>query len=310
MTDKEQPEKNQPGKDQPYKDQPVTERPVLAAPRRRPVAAGSKNVSGRNDKKKRSFWRRHLDLLLVAVIFVPFYYVYILTQPPSPFLPRTASMAPYTRHIAYSVHPPFVSSYFLMLPQNYQPEKYRYPLIMMLHGASAHMYAGQVLMRPVMRARVPAIVLIPVAPFGFVWDGSVQGMPKPGALPHAMSALDQVMQNYSVDAHKIYVTGYSMGGIGTYAALARYPDVFAAAAPMDGHWPLSRLSDLPAVPLWIFHGAQDQSMPVHNSRKIAQLLEKAGRPVYYTEYPDYGHGAWVPSYDNPDFWAWLLQQAR
>ena len=270
----------------------------------------TRNVKTEGAKPKKSFWRRHLDLILIFSIFLPFYYLYIFTQPISPFLPREDSFAPFERHAHFSFYPPFASSYFLMLPQDYDPEKYTYPLIMMLHGASGHMYGGKVLLRPEMRAQVPAIVLIPLAPFGFVWEGIGSGIPKPSALPGAMSALRAVMKNYSVDQSKVYVTGYSMGGIGTYAALARYHDVFAAGAPIDGHWPRERLKELDHVPLWVFHGAQDQSMPVSNSREVTQILKASNRAVFYTEYPHYGHGSWEPAYDSPAFWAWLLQQKR
>ncbi len=261
-------------------------------------------------KPKKNFWRRNLDLLLVSLIFVPLYYGYIFTQPVSPFLPREEPFALFERHVHFSVYPPFASAYFLMLPQNYDPEKYTYPLIMMLHGASSHMYGGKVLMHPDMRARVPAIVLIPMTPFGFTWASLGSGLPKPSALPLAVGALRDVMKHYSVDPDKVYVTGYSMGGIGTYAAIARYHDLFAAAVPIDAHWPLERLKELDNVPLWVLHGRHDQSMPVTNSRQVTEVLKASGRPVYYTEHPQYGHGSWEPTYDSPAFWSWLLQQSK
>ena len=262
------------------------------------------------EKPKKGFLRRNIDLLLVFSLIIPLYYGYVFTQPSSPFLPREESFAPFARHVHWGIHPPFASTYFLMLPQGYNPEKYTYPVIMMLHGASSHMYGGKVLARPDMRERVPAIVLIPMAPLGFTWTSLGSGISKPSALPLAVGALRHVMRNYSVNPDKIYVTGYSMGGIGTYAAIARYHDLFAAAVPIDSYWPLERLKELDKVPLWVLHGRHDQTMPAANSRQVTEILKASGRSVYYTEHPQHAHGSWEPTYESPEFWSWLLQQTK
>jgi predicted peptidase len=265
----------------------------------------------KKDKVRQGFWKRNWVLLLCLPAFALFYYAYALMYPVSPFMPRHESYAPYERHVNFSPHFPFFNSYFLMLPENYDPQTYSYPLVMLLHGVSAHMYGGKILRAPLLRQNFPAIVLIPIAPSGFSWADPYDGSSlRPKALPLAMDTLHAVMKNHSVSQNRIYVTGYSMGGIGTYAAVAKYHNVFAAAAPMDAYWSPTRLNEIDRIPIWAFHGARDTQMPVQNSRAVTRSLKMKGYDVFYTEYPQHGHGAWVPAYENMQFWSWLFQQSR
>lgn len=261
-------------------------------------------------KKSKGALRRNLDLLLIALIFVPLYYAHALTQPVSPFLPREEVVPYYERHTQISLHFPFLSSYFLMTPQNYEPEKYSYPLVLMLHGVSRHMYGGKVLAYPEMREQFPFFVLIPIAPFGMTWAQPDRLTLRPQALGGAMAALRSVTKRYSVNPNQIYVTGYSMGGLGTYGAISRYKDVFAAAVPISASWNTSVASTLDDVPVWAIHGSQDSDIPVEAARAMVETLQSLGREVYYTEYTTIGHAAWEPAYDDPEFWYWLLQQSR
>ena len=256
---------------------------------------------GRDTENKKSFFRRNRDVIVVCVILpllmLPLFYAYILTQPISPFLPRNQPYAPFERHVAFSSHFPFVVSYFLMVPENYQPRKHTYPLVMMLHGISRHMYGGKVLARSVMRSNFPFFVIIPIAPAGFVWAVPPGLARQPEALPLAMDVLHSVERQYSINDRQIYLTGYSMGGVGTWAALSRYHNVFAAAAPTDSWWDPAQAAGMDAI-------------PVADVRLLAQNLKQNGHEVYYTEYPYQGHGAWVPAYENVDFWMWLIRQQK
>ncbi|HEU0142196.1 MAG TPA: hypothetical protein VFQ79_20915 [Bryobacteraceae bacterium] len=261
-------------------------------------------------KKRKSFLRRNFDFLLILLVLLPLFYLYGLFYPVSPFEPREESFAPYERHYHFSFRFPFVTSYFLMVPENYQPEKHTYPLVLMLHGASRHMYGGKVLARPIMRENLPFFAVIPIMPFGYTWASPKTFSLRPQALPLAMSTMRSVMKNYSINENQVYVTGYSLGGIGTYAAVTRYPGVFAAAAPTDAYWNPETADRIDDVPIWIFHGVQDQGMPVAYARMLAAGLQQLGRDVRYTEYANRGHGAWIPAYENPDFWMWLIRQQK
>ncbi|MCE7887050.1 MAG: hypothetical protein DYH13_06070 [Alphaproteobacteria bacterium PRO2] len=263
-----------------------------------------------DEKKRRSFLRRNRDLILIFSIFIPFYYANIFTQPKSPFEPRNESYAPYQRHTYFTWRFPFVSSYFLMLPENYNPQKHTYPTVMMLHGVSRHMYGGKVLSRPEMRAYFPFIVIIPIAPWGYAWTMPQKKLLRPEALPIAMDILYSVEKNYSVDRNKIYITGYSMGGFGVYGALSRYHGVFAAAIPTDAVWEPAWAVNMDNIPMWIFNGKQDNQMPVEVARSLATELKQQGRDVYYTEFPKQGHGVWIQAYENPKLWAWLTSQSK
>ncbi len=236
-------------------------------------------MSRSNTENKKSFLRRNRDLIAVLAIMLPLFYAYILTQPISPFLPRNEPYAPYERHYAFSFRFPFVVSYFLMVPENYEPEKHTYPLVLMLHGISRHMYGGKVLARPLMRSNFPFFVVIPIAPFGFVWAVPPGLAPHPEALPLAMDVLHSVQHHYRINDRQIYLTGYSMGGVGTWAALARYHDVFAAAAPTDSWWNPVEAGSIDNIPVWMFQGAQD-AVPVADVRMLAQNFKQSGHDVY------------------------------
>lgn len=261
-------------------------------------------------KSKKTLLRKNLDLLLVFLIFTPVYYAHTFTQPISPFEPRSEPYAPYERHYQIGWRFPFITAYFLMTPENYQPEKYSYPLVVMLHGASRHMYGGKVLARPEMREAFPAFVLIPIAPMGFTWAAPQRWTLRPQALPATMDVVHALMNDYGIDRSRVYITGYSLGGGGVYAALARYHGLFAAAVPVSAFWDPALVSAFDDVPIWVVHGRRDETIPVQAGQVMYAALKNAGRQAFYTEYPKAGHDVWVPAYDNPEFWYWLLSQKR
>jgi predicted peptidase len=147
----------------------------------------------------------------------------------------------------------------------------------------------------------------------------------------AMAAVETAIRDFNGDPDRIYVTGNSMGGFGTYYLAARYPGRFAALVPICGgvrppRWvPVpkqGRLIDLggdPYVamaqklgrtPVWIFHGVEDPIIPVSESRNMEAALRRAGGLVRYTEWPGVGHNAEEPTYENPELFEWLLRQRR
>jgi predicted peptidase len=122
--------------------------------------------------------------------------------------------------------------------------------------------------------------------------------------------LDEVLKRYRVDLDRVYVTGNSMGGNGTWALAAKCPERFAAIAPICGVGDASSTGRLKNVPTWAFHGADDRVVPPEKSERMIAALKKAGGDAKLTVYPGVGHDAWTATYANPRFYEWLLQHNR
>jgi len=119
-----------------------------------------------------------------------------------------------------------------------------------------------------------------------------------------------VSREFAIDADRIYVTGQSLGGYGTWDFITKHPDVFAAAVPLCGGGDPSRIGAARTLPIWAFHGGQDPVVPVTESRELIAALRRAGSPAKYTEYPDVGHDVWTRAYAEPDLADWLVTQRR
>jgi predicted peptidase len=151
---------------------------------------------------------------------------------------------------------------------------------------------------------------------------------EPAMEAEALAALDRTTKEFNGDPDRVYLTGLSMGGYGTWALAAKYPDRFAAIAPVCGGIRRPVRPGVPAqapdepgidpyaeaarkigkIPTWIFHGGADPTVPVTESRKMAEALKAAGNDAKYTEYEGVGHNSWDKAYNEPDFPVWLLAQ--
>ena len=125
-----------------------------------------------------------------------------------------------------------------------------------------------------------------------------------------MELVRQLQKDYRIDSDRLYVTGLSMGGFGTFELTTRYPDVFAAAAPICGGGDPTKAKTLSALPVWVFHGDADRVVPVGFSRSMVKAIETAGGKPKYTEYPGVGHDCWTATYADPAFHDWLFAQTR
>jgi predicted peptidase len=132
----------------------------------------------------------------------------------------------------------------------------------------------------------------------------------------AKEILDMLLNKYSgIDADRLYVTGLSMGGYGTWEAIERWPNYFAAAAPLSGAGDPSKAALLVHEPIWAFHGALDTVVPVSGSRDMISAITQAGGHPRYTEFPNDGHDLWTsgkvysPTAD-PAFFSWLFSQKK
>lgn len=235
--------------------------------------------------------------------------------------------------------------YRLALPDNYDPEK-TYPLLVFLHGRGERgtdntdkMFSGiglfnnrHSILSPENRQRFPAIILVPQCsdfsndqewahwignspeqPFaGLGDDGSYHQHPQPSASgAAALELIDTTIANYSVDRSRVYITGISMGGFGTWEFSSRRPELFAAAVPMAGYSDLNTAERIKDIPFWIFHGDADEYNPVQGSRNMAGKLKMLGADVRYTELPGLRHvESFRVAWQDKDILPWLFSQSR
>jgi predicted peptidase len=119
-----------------------------------------------------------------------------------------------------------------------------------------------------------------------------------------------MLRDSAVNDNRVYITGLSMGGYGTWDALARRPNFFAAALPICGGGDPKTVARFVNVPIWCFHGDKDEAVRVQRSREMIEALKNAGGEPKYTEYAGVGHNSWTQTYANPAVFEWLFTQLR
>ena len=195
--------------------------------------------------------------------------------------------------------------YLLFLPSTYAVHPQRWPLMLFLHGAGERGDDLQLVKRHGVAKIVeeqPAFPLLVVSP---------QCPPTEAWAPEPLLALlDDIEQHYDVDPERLYVTGLSMGGFGTWAVAIAAPDRFAAIAPICGGGDPSRVGVLRHLPVWAFHGARDPLVPLQRTVEMVEALRQCGGNVRFTVYPEAGHDAWTATYANPELYAWFLAHTR
>jgi predicted peptidase len=214
--------------------------------------------------------------------------------------------------------------YRLIKPVDYKFGK-KYPLVLFLHGAGERgddnaatlRHAAKDFSKPQTRSKYPAYVVIPQCPTGKKWsevDWSKDSSELPEEPSDAMQSIkeliDDMVENAGVDPNRIYITGLSMGGYGTWDAIARYPGFFAAAAPICGGGDPKTVDKFKSLPIWCFHGAKDPVVKVIRSREMIEALQKVGSNAKYTEYPEAQHDSWTQTYSNPELFDWMFAQRR
>ena len=208
--------------------------------------------------------------------------------------------------------------YRLFIPQNYDAKK-KYPLVVYLHGSGGlgtdnlkQIQTGNVYMIDLFTAadpqsRYPAFVVAPQSS-GEGWIH--QDFTPTRQLQLVAELVGELRRVYSIDKNRAYVAGQSMGGFGTYAMIAAYPNLFAAAVPLCGGGDEAQAAQMMKTPIWAFHGDKDDSVPVEYSRKIVAAINKAGGKAKYTEYPGEGHNIWQKVVKEPELLPWLFAQHR
>lgn len=199
-------------------------------------------------------------------------------------------------------------NYLLYLPQDYAGAQQRaWPLIYFLHGAGERGKDPKQLKRHGVprvveeRPSFPFITLSPQCPPGLWWLE---------LLDELWALLEKTMTDYRIDPARVYLTGMSMGGYGTWHLATAHPECFAAIAPVCGGGNPLRVCTLRDVPVWAFHGAQDPVVPPSESEKMVNALRECGGDVRLTIYPELAHDSWTITYANPELYEWFLQHRR
>ena len=199
------------------------------------------------------------------------------------------------------------SKYVVFIPHDYDGSK-AYPTILFLHGLSQSgddglAQAGRGLATAIRKRErtFPFIVVFPQSRDRTWLAESADGK-------RALAIVDEVRREYRVDDRRLYLTGYSMGGEGTFSIAAAHPERFAAIIPICGGISSSLAPRLKDIPCWCFVGDADAPSTVTQIRLLVRAIMQAGGRPTYQEYPGVGHACWDQTYDNPDIYEWLLMQ--
>ncbi len=201
---------------------------------------------------------------------------------------------------------PVELDYLLYLPKDYDA-KDKWPLLVFLHGAGERGDDLELVKKHGPPKLVedgkdlPFIVVSPQCPSGEWWSSK----------PLELTALiDEIVATQKVDESRIYLTGLSMGGFGTWMLAAYTPERFAAIVPICGGGEILATRALGKTPTWVFHGAKDPVVPLKRSEDMVEALKRVNKEVKFTVYPDAMHDSWTETYNNPELYTWLLEQKR
>jgi hypothetical protein len=197
-------------------------------------------------------------------------------------------------------------NYLLYLPQDYGKDTSKmWPLMVFLHGSGE---AGSDIEKVKMHGppklieqgkQYPFIVVSPQAPENEGWEPQV-----------IIRMIRGLQSKYKVDNERIYLTGLSMGGFGTWNIASKFPSVFAAIAPVCGGGDTTQVMKLKHLPVWCFHGAKDDVVNPEQSYRMVRALKKFNPDVKLTVYPDAKHDSWTYTYNNDSLYTWMLQQKK
>lgn len=194
--------------------------------------------------------------------------------------------------------------YLLSLPENYEQEE-KWPLILFLHGAGER---GNDLEK--VKVHGPPKLIAAGQKFPFIVVSPQCAKDRWWQAVELSLLLDEIVEKYQVDEDRIYVTGLSMGGFGTWSLVQHAPHRFAAIAPICGGGDRQFVKQYKHVPIWIFHGAKDRAVPVERSLEMADALKKQQASPKLTIYPNAEHDSWTETYNNPELYTWFLSHRR
>lgn len=219
-------------------------------------------------------------------------------------------------------------NYRVLYPQNYCPDQ-QYPVVLFLHGAGERgsdneaqlVHGGNLFASYQSQTNFPAIIIAPQCPADQYWvdytrpsDGKPRSYPVSAPLTKPLNAVKELLDSYIAagvaDTKRIYITGLSMGGMGTFDLVCRYPDLFAAATPVCGAVNLERALKYKGKTVFsIYHGGADSVVDPQFSRDAFETLKKVGADVRYKEYPGVSHNSWDNAFAEPDYLSWMFSHS-
>ncbi|MBY0436207.1 MAG: prolyl oligopeptidase family serine peptidase [Cyclobacteriaceae bacterium] len=222
--------------------------------------------------------------------------------------------------------------YRLLLPDGFYKSKKKFPLIVFLHGAGERgndnekqlMHGSTLFIDKGNRKKYPAVVIFPQCAENDYWSSVAidrskaplaldfdYGRPATGPMMATMGLVKKLLSEGRVDPKRVYILGLSMGGMGTFEAVYRYPELFAAALPVCGGGDVAKYDQRVAgIPFWIFHGEVDAVVDVRYSRQMVEKLKQLGANVTYSEYPGVNHNSWDNAFKEPDFLKWMFSKKK
>jgi len=215
--------------------------------------------------------------------------------------------------------------YRIYIPEGLAGNTGKYPMLLFLHGAGERgddntkqmVHCIKDLVTYSTEKKQPAVIIVPQCPTNSNWakyskSPDSQGKKNQPAAPLrlAMELCDETAKNLPVDKARIYIAGLSMGGFGTWDAIQRRPEYFAAAIPVCGGGDPGWAAKIKGLPIWVFHGAKDTTVSPDCSRIMVKAIKDAGGKPLYTEYETAGHDAWTKTFSNPDVLKWLFDQKK
>ncbi len=194
--------------------------------------------------------------------------------------------------------------YLLYLPDNYVNDTMqRWPLVLFLHGSGE---SGTDIQKVKVHGPPKLVEQGKKFPFILISPQATEGW-KPAQL---IGLIRDIKKKYRIDNDRVYAAGLSMGGFGSWALATEYPDEFAAIAPICGGGDSSKAWIMRKVAVWCFHGAKDNVVPLTSSEKMVNALKRYNPSVRFTVYPEANHDSWTETYNNEEFYQWLLAQKK
>lgn len=202
--------------------------------------------------------------------------------------------------------------YLLYTPPDYEETDGKWPLLLFLHGMGERGEHLDMLKKHGPPRLIeegqdfPFIVVSPQCPADSFWTMELDAL---------RALVAEITEAYRVDLSRLYLTGLSMGGFGSWHLATEYPDLFAAVVPICGGgvrelgYP-AKVRALKETPVWAFHGAKDDVVPLEMSQELVEELKSCGGNVRFTVYPEAGHDSWTQTYNNPELYKWLLEQQK